>query len=92
MNRHDIPKKQAQYLHFKQRLAERYGIVINRYKYKQLCSAVGGKGTRFLTRQSRRVSIFLMDIDGLQIPVVWDAYRGRLVSALPPEAQKEFTA
>lgn len=89
---HDIPKKRAQYLHFKSRLWERYGIRINRSRYRDLCEQVEKHRARLLVRQSRRVSILLLEIDELMIPVVWDGFRSRLVSALPDEAREDYTA
>ncbi len=89
--KHDIPKHRAQYLHFKSRLYERYGMRINRTRYRELCSCVGPGHTRVLEKQSRRVWILLMEIDGVRVPVVWDRYRGRLVSALPPGSEAEFS-
>lgn len=81
-----LTKKQAEYRHFKRRLRERYGIEINRGRYRDLCRIVEERKAVFLRHQTSRVKIYRLSVDGRVVPVVWDAIRLRLVSALPEGA------
>ena len=79
-------KAYAEAAHFKRQLYRRYRVRLNRHEYRALCDVVRSGRATFLRRQSQRVSIYALEINGTTVPVVYDAMRHRLVTALPQEA------
>jgi hypothetical protein len=87
-------KQSAEYLHAKRRALERYGVRLDKDSYLKLCRAIQeGNGT-FLGRQSHRLTVWRLNVpngDGcVQIPVVYDKLRKRIVTCLPPEANSAW--
>ncbi len=81
-------KKKAQRRHAGRRAAERYGMKWNREKNAQVRSQIK-RGTAVLVeRQSLRVGIYLVEIDGQQVKVAWDKNRAEVASVLPLEDRK----
>jgi len=72
--------------HFKRRLRERYGISINRHEYRDVVEWIQQADySDCLEKQSNRVTVWLVPIQGTNVPVVYDKHRHTAVSALPPE-------
>ena len=70
--------------HFKRRLRERYGISINRHEYREIVEWIQeAPHKNRLEQQSNRVTVWLVPIQGVNVPVVYDKQRKTAVSALP---------
>lgn len=94
-----ISKQKCQKEHFKERLKERYGLVINNEGYnaivksivsgtKQVVSFNGHKVnvvTSYRAKQSNRLSVYVMVLGGIEetIPVIYDKERKTLVTTHP---------
>jgi hypothetical protein len=75
-------KAQAEAAHFRRRLLERYGIAVNHGAYRELCREAFE--APLILKESGRLCIVLLVINGHQVPCIFDRMRGRLVSALHP--------
>lgn len=92
-------KQNAQRIHFKRRLAERFGIEINRETYNNIIEAINTSrkvpvklngidfnlSASYRAKQSNRVKVYCLNIDGVagEIPVAYDTLRKELVTAHP---------
>jgi hypothetical protein len=82
-----LTKEQRERMHFKRELRERWNIGrVNRFEYRELCKQAAK--SEVLLQQSMRVSIRAMDIRGEHILVVFDEFRGTLVTALPRNVKR----
>lgn len=77
-------KKQAQRIHAKRRLADRYGLELNRHAIRELTKKVSSD--TFLLKQSNRVTIHLLRHDGRLLLSVYDKSRQTIVTFLPLDA------
>jgi hypothetical protein len=75
-------KAQAEAAHFRRRLLERYGITVNHRAYWELCREA--ERAPLILKESWRLRIVLIVINGQQVPCIFDGMRRRLVSALHP--------
>lgn len=89
-------KKHCQNLHFKSRLKERYGIELNRQDRLDIVNLIQANDSRFffLRRETTRLRWWVVDYKGKLFPVVYDANRHVLVTALnwiwvPMDKRKE---
>lgn len=78
-----MEKKLAQRVHAKRRAEQRYGISMNRDSLRQLIVQIQAGKARVLERQSLRVSVLELCIDGNPIPLVYDHKRKTIVTFLP---------
>ena len=85
-----MTKAQAEAAHFRRRLQERYGITVNHRAYHQLCR--DAPRAPLILKRTERSRIILMVISGRPVPCVFDCFRGRLVSALPPTHLPDWKA
>ena len=76
-------KKRNNYIHFKRRIRERYGISVNRVEYKELRNQVRNKGI-FLGRQRANRTVYQVNLRGMKIIVVYDNRAGNIVTTLYP--------
>jgi hypothetical protein len=80
---HDLTKGESEKIHFKNKLRERWGIVhVNRFEYRELCSQAAH--AKPVVRQSARITVRRVEIRGSSILCVFDQFRSRLVTVLPP--------
>lgn len=70
-----MSKKQAQWVHFRRRCAERLGFRVSRGKHDELVWQIRDGSARFVHRQSHRVSLFAVEIEGRMARVVYDSKR-----------------
>lgn len=78
-------KAQAQRLHAKTRLRQRYNIILNRQQYREAVAAIQRGAAALIERQSARVAVYAVHIDGQTVPVVYDRVRENIATALPAE-------
>ena len=74
-----MTKAQAEARHFHARLLQRYGITVNHRAYWELCREA--KKAPLILKESWRLRIFLLVINGRQVPCIFDGLRGRLLSS-----------
>lgn len=76
-------KAESQTQHFRQRLFERYKMVINESQIKTIVSLIQkGKG-KLLEKQSNRVKKYSVPFEDKNIVVIYDSIRKTLVTVLP---------
>lgn len=75
-------KTYAQREHFKKRLFERFGLTINRYKYKEIVDKIQNNQAKRIETQSRRLTLYLVEIQGIPVKVVYDHQRKTVVTTL----------
>jgi len=86
-------KAKRQKGHAKRRARERYGLNLRQHEYDELVRRIKNNiDCRFLQRQSNRVSLFAIKMDGNWLPVVYDKQRHTVVTILPPEALDQYRA
>jgi len=79
-------KENAQKQHAGLRAGVRYGVTLSPAENAQLVERIQKReGVEFLERQSKRVTVWLLAHDGVEIPVVYDKQRKTIVTVLPPE-------
>ncbi len=78
-----MTKKATERLHAKRRAFERYGLTFTKDIRNHFCKCIrDGKG-KFTERQSRRVTIWNVEYEGMAYRVVYDSVRHEIVSFLP---------
>lgn len=82
-----MSKRDAQKSHFRRRVFERYSLQINEGEYDFLVSRIRKNDkavVTFLTKQSNRLSVHLINYRNTEFVAVYDKLRKSLVTALPP--------
>lgn len=84
-------KQRGQREHAVRRAAERFGLHLSAEDYDALVQAIQTGQTRFLFRESLRLSHHAICVQGAWCRVVYDARRKTIVTFLPlePDALKE---
>jgi len=77
-------KKNAQSVHFKKRMIERYNIYFNNADKRQMIKDVqcNNKEVEFLYKQSNTKTVWRILIQNKNIPIVYDNKRQNLVTCL----------
>jgi len=78
-------KKHAQRHHAKQRAYQRYGWNLNKHDLNLLAKRIQRGDGRFVERQSNRVTVWDIDINGETARVIYDSQRHQIVTFLPKE-------
>lgn len=79
-------KRNAQSVHARRRLAQRYGRYMSRSRYEGLVRRVLAGDCVFLERQTHRTSLAAVREGGEWLPLVWDRQRRAVVTFLPAAA------
>jgi len=82
-----MSKTKALVRHAKIRARERYGISLDENKMRSIVRKIQMGHATFLKKQSNRVSIYLIEVDGQMMRVVYDKLRKVLVTCLPMETK-----
>lgn len=82
-------KKNAQNVHFKKRMIQRYRIFFNKNQKKEMISQIKRGTAKFLYKESNTKSIWSIQFRGRNIPVVYDNIRKNLVTCLDWDMVKE---
>lgn len=73
----------AQKKHFARRIWYRYGITCTNELIKRIVADIQNGRATFVEKQSHTRSIFVVQINGTDVPLVYDRSRKTLVTALP---------
>lgn len=84
-----LSKAASQFRHAARRAQERYGLDLNKDRYRQLCQFVQDGHGECLGKQSNRLTVWriVVPLDGgihLTCNVVYDKQRHTIVTFLPP--------
>lgn len=85
-------KPTAQRRHAISRIGQRYGLKVSRDDYWRACLAIQSGESVFVDKQSNRVSIHDVLIQGVRVRVAYDRQRKRIMTALPEGAWEEGDA
>lgn len=79
----DVRKhRKNQKIHFKRRFLERVGYISTDEKYDELCDLVKRDGKFLSKREGSDQSTFLVNYNGLNLKVVYNAYKNILITVL----------
>lgn len=78
-------KTENQKRHAKRRALQRFGIELTDEKRQNILNQINSGKSRLVRRQSHRVAIHEVTLDGVLIHVVYDKHRKEVVTLLPPE-------
>lgn len=81
----EVNKTKSQRLHAKRRALERYGISLNRKRYREIVADIQAGRGEFIERRSHRISVWKVKIAGELVRVVYDKIRKTIVTVLPRE-------
>ena len=84
-------KRQAQKRHARRRALERYGINLGPHTHTVLVGQIRNGTSRFVARQSHRVTVHDVTVDDRTLRVVYDTLRGQIVTVLPPDGDRLTT-
>lgn len=77
-------KKVINHLHAKKRAKERYGIDLDKKIHKAIVDMIQAGEAIFLGRQTNSRTMWIVDIKGIQMRVLYDNNQHNLVTVLPP--------
>lgn len=77
-------KKRNNFIHFKQRVKQRYGVTINRQEYNQLCLQIRSNQSICLGRQSPSRTVHQVKLRGLKLIVIYNSNISNIVTTLYP--------
>lgn len=87
-------KATCQRNHFKRRLHERYNLLISDGEYDYLTARIKKHDNdnnkvkiEYLTKQSNRLSVFLIGYKNIEFVAVYDKFRKTLITSLPIECK-----
>ena len=86
MGTQPMTKKISEEIHAKKRALERYDLNLTPELLGYFRGHIKKNKGRFIERQSRRVTIWEVDKDGVTYKVAYDSKRHTIISFLPPEA------
>lgn len=78
-------KRECERIHAKTRAYQRYGLILNREKLQAVVRDIKTGKATFVEKQSLRVSVFDVLIEGQMCRVVYDRHRHEVVTFLPNE-------
>ena len=76
-------KRESEREHFRQRLYERYGLLISNESVNKLCQQIKNSQFTILEKQTNRIRKYLMVVNVIEVVAIYDRQRGMLVTALP---------
>src|SRR6267154_2757729 len=85
-----MTKKTGQQIHARNRMWQRYGIWLTKKSRRELINLIRQRKARFLGQQSNRVEGWEVVFQGRKIKVLFDTFRGCLITVLPEGAKWEF--
>ncbi len=78
-------KDKAQYIHAQRRALERYDLEYTNELKEGIIAKIMNGNAAFVDRQSNRVSIFDVEVQGKSVRVVYDKQRKNIASFIPKE-------
>lgn len=76
-------KKNAQRVHARRRMRQRFGIELGEVRRRSIVQAIQSGRARFVRRQSCRVTLWRVEVDGVEVAIVYDSKRKEIVTILP---------
>jgi len=82
--RHSRSKVRNNYIHTRRRIAQRYGVDVDRAAYKRLCGQIKNSRSVYLGRQTPSRTVHQVSLDGLKLIVVYNSNVGNICTVLYP--------
>jgi len=79
------PKAKTQRRHFKRRIKERFGLVVNGTDYRKIVAMIQDGSATFIEKQSNTRRLFRLVINKQAVYIVYDKLRKTAVTALTEE-------
>ena len=76
-------KSASERTHFRLRLYDRYGLYVDNAGVEKLVRIIQTSHLQPLYKKSIRTTVFLMEIEGQPVKVVYDKKRKELITAIP---------
>ncbi len=80
-------KRKAQIIHANARAVERVGIIFNERKNQEVVQMIQNKQAEFVRKQSKRVSIWDVCYEGVEMRVAYDKDRKVIVTVMTKDMQ-----
>jgi len=68
------------------RAAQRYGVCLGKEEHEELVQQIHKQKAQFVERQSLRVTVWIVELDGTKMKVCYDSNRKAIITCLPPES------
>jgi hypothetical protein len=85
--RRPVSKAVTQRKHAKRRAFERYSLWLGSVDMQDMIAQIQGGRAVFIERQSRRVTLWVVEAQGKHVPVVYDKSRKTIVTVLPEHSE-----
>lgn len=85
------PKAQSERVHAKKRAEERFGVTLNRHDIRDIVYQIQNHSAIFVEKQSQRVSVFVVNLKGIQAFAVYDRVRQTIITFLDKYGEPEMT-
>lgn len=80
-------KAEQQIRHCSRRFCERFGIYLDNNTQHKIIQQIQKGKAKFVERQSLRITVFEIEIEGELVKIVYDKIRKTIVTALYPERE-----
>lgn len=85
-----LPHNQAQLIHAKKRATERFGVSLTKEDLRWMVFQIQSRKAEFKGKYSLTKSLFIVTVNGVKVPVIYDKQRQQIATILPENA-KELT-
>ena len=82
-----LSKHKAERMHAMRRFSERMGFGLSKEGYDDLVRQVQEGKAQFVCKQSNRVTVFRLRMDGKPVRIAYDKQRHQIVTFMPEEAE-----
>ena len=82
-------KERSQESHAKRRFVQRFGIILTKELKERIVKMIQEGYVQIVEKQSNRISLFDVPVEGKMIRIVYDRTRKNIVTALYPELDDE---
>jgi len=90
MAKNNLDKRKSERAHAKRRAKSRYALDFTKEIRNLFIRKIQSNEAKFLSKQSRRVSLFSLDHEEQKYVVVYDRQRGEIVTFLPADANNNI--
>ena len=80
-------KEWSQNRHARKRFQQRFGVILTKDLKTRILNLIHKGYASFVEKQSNRISLFDIEVEGQKIRVVYDKIRKNIVSALYPDKE-----
>ncbi len=68
--------------HLRKRMQQRLGLRLHKHRHQEMISQIQNGVAKFIKRQSNRITLWILEVEGNQVKVVYDSKRKQIVTVL----------